>query len=109
MIINGCNGVRTMTINGCNFLRTMTINRCNNVRSMKMVIKDAYLRYETTQVILVATAFNPADCLSKVKDNGALLKLIISSFDSSTVEQWIVRPQPSPSLEKDGSVKVRQK
>ena len=37
MVMNGCNGVKTMTMNRSNGVMTMKMHRCNGVRIMALV------------------------------------------------------------------------
>lgn len=57
--------------------------------------REAYRKFDISRVGLVSTLHNPADGLSKIKDNGALRDLIITGRDSCPVQQWIVRDETS--------------
>lgn len=65
-----------------------------------MAARQAYRRFEIDGIGLVRGEDNPADGLSKVKDNGALRTLLTKDKDKTKVVQWIERsgaPMQTPS------------
>lgn len=63
-------------------------------------VRQAYRKFEISQVGLVSTRHNPADGLTKVKGNGALEKMLSTEHDTCPVEQWIIRQHSSHENEK---------
>ena len=54
-------------------------------------VREAYVNMELNNVAWIRSEYNPADALTKVKDNLVLTKAIDEGFITHPVEQWVVR------------------
>lgn len=56
-----------------------------------LATREAYRRFVTRGIGLVSGEHNPADRLSKLKDNGTLQHLVLCNMNKTKVVQWIDR------------------
>ena len=54
-------------------------------------VREAYERYEISNVGLVLSEHNHADALTKPNYSSSLETLLRSGYDKSSVQQWIIR------------------
>ena len=57
--------------------------------------REAYKEYEIENIGLIKSEYNPADSLTKINGNGALMKLLITHKIDHPVEQYVIRTKSS--------------
>jgi len=58
--------------------------------------RQAYNRFDISNVGLIASCDNIADALTKVRGCGALDSLLRTGIDNTPVAQWVIRPPAVP-------------